>query len=212
MNTPRPCCICKRLATWNNDLIRACKCEKINNYIHVCCLQKRMSFEWMRTCEYCDSIIHTRTKQNETFLKTWTYMYGDDFTDFEIKNTQPVERKAESVFFDEIKINENEKTCVVCYETETVHRKLLSPCNCRGSIQFIHDDCLQILKTTLRTTKCRTCNTVYKITNEAHGNRHNNNEFFLFMYDPVTGEYDWNVFLRLVFAFCLGTLIRQLLS
>jgi RING-variant domain len=33
-------------------------------------------------------------------------------------------------------------TCRICFETEEATNKLLTPCDCRGTVQFIHHDCI----------------------------------------------------------------------
>jgi hypothetical protein len=39
--------------------------------------------------------------------------------------------------------NEEEKHCRVCYEPEDENHILINPCHCRGSIEFIHMECLR---------------------------------------------------------------------
>lgn len=57
-----------------------------------------------------------------------------------------------------------DRTCRICRGEATTSQPLLHPCKCRGSIRYIHQDCLlEWLKHSNKTTKkCDICNTPYK--------------------------------------------------
>ena len=61
-------------------------------------------------------------------------------------------------------MSEVENNCRVCRGEGTPSQPLLHPCKCRGSIKYIHQDCLlEWLKHSNKSTKkCDICNTPYK--------------------------------------------------
>ena len=38
---------------------------------------------------------------------------------------------------------EQEKTCRICYEIETLENPIITPCECNGSMKYIHEQCLK---------------------------------------------------------------------
>ncbi|CUM46852.1 uncharacterized protein AC631_02003 [Debaryomyces fabryi] len=87
-------------------------------------------------------------------------------------------------------MSEVENNCRVCRGEGTLSQPLLHPCKCRGSIKYIHQDCLlEWLKHSNKSTKkCDICNTPYK---------------FRTIYDPQMPEripikYIWGKFLEVV--------------
>lgn len=38
---------------------------------------------------------------------------------------------------------EQEKTCRICYEVETLENPIITPCECNGSMKYIHEQCLK---------------------------------------------------------------------
>lgn len=61
-------------------------------------------------------------------------------------------------------MSDPEHTCRICRGEATAAQPLLHPCECRGSIRYIHQDCLlEWLKHSNKTTKkCDICNSPYK--------------------------------------------------
>ena len=61
-------------------------------------------------------------------------------------------------------MSDSKNTCRVCRGESTEEQPLLHPCKCRGSIKYIHQDCLlEWLKHSNKSTsKCDICNTPYK--------------------------------------------------
>jgi len=53
--------------------------------------------------------------------------------------------------------------CRICYEEDGI---LLTPCKCRGSIAFIHKECLLAEIQFSEVEKCTICNEIYKIHSE----------------------------------------------
>ncbi|OMJ67506.1 hypothetical protein SteCoe_35308 [Stentor coeruleus] len=62
---------------------------------------------------------------------------------------------------------QNIKVCRVCFEDETVEKKLISPCLCKGSSKYIHEDCLyswiSCQADTKNIRKCEVCKFAYNI-------------------------------------------------
>nr|XP_054752482.1 E3 ubiquitin-protein ligase MARCHF11-like [Lytechinus pictus] len=58
----------------------------------------------------------------------------------------------------------NEPVCRICHDTEDERgkTKLISPCGCSGSAQFIHKKCLQKWTSMKGATTCEICNQRYK--------------------------------------------------
>lgn len=50
--------------------------------------------------------------------------------------------------------------CRICYET---HTPLLAPCNCSGTIKYVHPSCLREWLEYKQSTVCDVCKTEYKI-------------------------------------------------
>lgn len=87
-------------------------------------------------------------------------------------------------------MSEVENNCRVCRGEGTPSQPLLHPCKCRGSIKYIHQDCLlEWLKHSNKSTKkCDICNTPYK---------------FRTIYDPQMPEripikYIWGKFIEVI--------------
>jgi len=57
----------------------------------------------------------------------------------------------------------NLPVCRICYEIEDSHNPLLSPCNCKGTIEFIHTNCFYKWLHVSSEYSCKLCNTVYSI-------------------------------------------------
>lgn len=56
------------------------------------------------------------------------------------------------------------KSCRICYEEkEYLFNSFQSPCNCKGSIQFIHSICLENLCIQSCCNQCKVCLSCYKI-------------------------------------------------
>lgn len=54
-------------------------------------------------------------------------------------------------------------TCRLCYEEEEDITKLTSPCDCKGSIEYIHLRCLRLMKREQRYKhQCPTCRSDWK--------------------------------------------------
>lgn len=62
--------------------------------------------------------------------------------------------------------------CRICFETDSDH--LISPCQCTGTIRYVHRECLQIWRKTLplvshnnfRDIRCEMCHTNYQFEDE----------------------------------------------
>lgn len=62
------------------------------------------------------------------------------------------------------KSNSNLQCCRICYEPEEPSNKLLQPCNCEGSMKYIHEECLKKwIETNSTELKCEICNESYFI-------------------------------------------------
>lgn len=61
-------------------------------------------------------------------------------------------------------MSDSKNTCRVCRGENTEEQPLLHPCKCRGSIKYIHQDCLLewLRHSNKSTSKCDICNTPYK--------------------------------------------------
>lgn len=63
--------------------------------------------------------------------------------------------------------DQNTKVCRVCFEDETVEKRLISPCLCKGSSKYIHEDCLYSwisCQTGVKNAKkCEVCKFSYSI-------------------------------------------------
>ncbi|KAI5959919.1 uncharacterized protein KGF55_005151 [Candida pseudojiufengensis] len=89
-----------------------------------------------------------------------------------------------------------EHTCRICRGEGTLNQPLYHPCKCRGSIKYIHQDCLlEWLKHSNKSTeKCDICNTNYK---------------FKIIYDPnmpktIPINLIWSKFIQLI----SGTILK----
>jgi hypothetical protein len=64
------------------------------------------------------------------------------------------------------------KVCRVCFEDETIEKKLISPCLCKGSSKYIHEDCLYSwisCQTGIKNAKkCEVCKFPYSIQVKTH--------------------------------------------
>lgn len=47
---------------------------------------------------------------------------------------------------------DSERVCRICFETESDNNQLIEPCNCSGSMKFVHEDCMK--KSILSKSKC----------------------------------------------------------
>uniref|UniRef100_A0A8R1XKZ3 RING-CH-type domain-containing protein n=1 Tax=Onchocerca volvulus TaxID=6282 RepID=A0A8R1XKZ3_ONCVO len=56
--------------------------------------------------------------------------------------------------------------CRICLEEDN-ESNLISPCECRGSLQFVHTRCLQHWFDVMHKRRCQICNTQYEL--EDHG-------------------------------------------
>ena len=73
-------------------------------------------------------------------------------------------------------MSSTDHTCRICRGEATSSQPLYHPCKCRGSIKYIHQDCLmEWLKHSNKSTeKCDICNSPYK---------------FKIIYDPAMPQY-----------------------
>ena len=56
----------------------------------------------------------------------------------------------------------SERECRICRERERENEELISPCNCRGSIAFIHKQCLKRCIEITRKIRCSICRGSYR--------------------------------------------------
>lgn len=42
-----------------------------------------------------------------------------------------------------LEIEPSDSQCRICFDTESLQKKLISPCKCTGSIEYVHEDCLK---------------------------------------------------------------------
>ena len=54
-------------------------------------------------------------------------------------------------------------TCWICYEAASTDRKLIAPCKCKGSVQFVHQDCLLEWLDSSDTSTCPHCHQTYDV-------------------------------------------------
>lgn len=63
-----------------------------------------------------------------------------------------------------------DKFCKICFDTNESNSqgKLISPCRCQGSVQYIHDECLKTWlvsqRKDIQNASCEICHTKYKMT------------------------------------------------
>lgn len=61
----------------------------------------------------------------------------------------------------------NNRKCKICFEKETAENPLIAPCQCSGSIKYVHNDCLKkwIIgkESNVAKAKCEICQTYYDI-------------------------------------------------
>lgn len=60
-----------------------------------------------------------------------------------------------------IETQDSGPSCRHCYESSEESSKLLKPCNCKGSIEFIHFNCLKEWIEHNNTDVCDVCKTSY---------------------------------------------------
>ena len=64
-------------------------------------------------------------------------------------------------------ISSNDQLCRTCLDIETADNKILSPCKCTGSIEYIHEECLKkwILSksSSPKSTNCEICQYEFKM-------------------------------------------------
>ena len=65
-------------------------------------------------------------------------------------------------------LDEGNDICRICYEGETARNKLISPCLCDGTSQFVHEECLKQWRYTNSSESrsrsyCMECGYKYKI-------------------------------------------------
>ena len=53
-------------------------------------------------------------------------------------------------------------TCRICLVEEKISKKFISPCNCKGSIKYVHSSCFEMYIEMKYHFKCPICNTNYK--------------------------------------------------
>ncbi len=67
----------------------------------------------------------------------------------------------------ETKLNNERPICRICLEEETEDLALIYPCNCTGTANYVHTECLNEWRNTsqnpLAATKCLICNTPYRL-------------------------------------------------
>lgn len=70
-------------------------------------------------------------------------------------------------------LNQENKFCRICYDSDhsNLNKGLITPCNCQGSVKYIHEDCLKTwitvhFKDEGGQAKCEICNFVYKMKYE----------------------------------------------
>ena len=51
--------------------------------------------------------------------------------------------------------------CRICYEGAEPHKQLVHPCNCKGTIKFVHKQCLREWLRVSTLLQCELCNTTY---------------------------------------------------
>ena len=62
----------------------------------------------------------------------------------------------------------SERSCRICFDTESSSHHLISPCRCSGSMKFVHEDCLKIWllsqEKDLSDSICDICKSGFKMT------------------------------------------------
>lgn len=80
------------------------------------------------------------------------------------KNSEKVYPQSELL---KLNLENEEKTCRICLETEVCSEKFIRPCKCSGSVKFVHEECLKSwlvsLNKDLDGSKCEICSTQYKM-------------------------------------------------
>ncbi|RWS19525.1 uncharacterized protein B4U80_14413 [Leptotrombidium deliense] len=62
---------------------------------------------------------------------------------------------------------EVEKTCRICFTQEN-QEEMIAPCGCKGSIEYIHIDCLKRWVTTSGKIQCDLCTVLTRTVPCAH--------------------------------------------
>src|SRR5688572_19805468 len=69
----------------------------------------------------------------------------------------------------------DDKQCRICFEAEETHSRLVSPCKCKGSQKFVHEECLakwQVRKCVRRIRGCgRLMDVVQRVAMAQHDYR-----------------------------------------
>lgn len=58
------------------------------------------------------------------------------------------------------------RICRICFDQETSEKQLITPCKCKGSSKYIHEECLStwiLSQTVSETKKCEVCKYTYNI-------------------------------------------------
>jgi E3 ubiquitin-protein ligase MARCH1/8 len=57
--------------------------------------------------------------------------------------------------------------CRICYDEDAITQRMIRPCKCAGSVQYVHEDCLKLWivshGTNLTGAKCEICQTEFKM-------------------------------------------------
>lgn len=99
------------------------------------------------------------------------------------------------------------KQCRICLETEG---ELITPCNCKGTIKYVHRECLQKWRTTLpinvfnnkRDIQCEVCHKYYEFENLYEDKNYKLPEYIIIFLETVTC-----IILLHCFGFLLGVLV-----
>lgn len=60
-------------------------------------------------------------------------------------------------------IKEDDFICRICYDTEKNNKNMISPCKCKGSIKWVHPECLEKWITISKKKNCGSCKYTYKM-------------------------------------------------
>lgn len=60
-------------------------------------------------------------------------------------------------------IQENEKICRICYDIDS-NLELINPCKCKGTIKWVHNDCLSKWLAISKQDSCKRCHYKFKYT------------------------------------------------
>jgi len=86
-----------------------------------------------------------------------------------------------------------EKLCRICFDLN-INNKLITPCLCKGSIKYVHKQCINILISQYNQTSCKVCKTRFHIMSYK--------SVFDYIYCNIVAFFAQILFMWQQFVFC----------